>query len=422
MKRLPFLALMLITFSASAQFDKYFYNKSLRIDYIHSGNAVSDYYAIDELIDEPYWGGSHLNLISPFDYGNFKFTVTDVASGNVIYSQGFSSLFSEWQTTAEAKLTNRAFPENVVFPYPRKAVVVEFYNRQKDNAWLKVFSYNVDPQSYFIRREHRLEYPSFDIHQSGDPSICLDIVIIPEGYTAGELDKFRADCTRLSDFLLQCSPFSDYASKINIVGVAAPSAESGADIPGKEIWKKTLVNSNFYTFNIERYLTTTDMKSVRDAAANAPYDAICVLVNSEVYGGGGIYNYYALFTSDNAYANYVFVHEFGHSMAGLGDEYYTSDVAYQDFYNLKVEPWEPNLTTLVNFDAKWKSMVSKGAPIPTPEADKKEFAVGAYEGGGYVAKGVYRPSYDCTMKSLSYNNFCPVCNKAVRDMLEFYTH
>jgi hypothetical protein len=186
------------------------------------------------------------------------------------------------------------------------------------------------------------------------------------------------------------------------------------------VWKKTILNSSFYTFDIDRYLTTYDMKSVRDVAANVPYDQICVVANSQEYGGGGIYNHYALFTSDNAYANYVFVHEFGHSFAGLGDEYYNSEVAYEDFYNLKVEPWEPNLTTLVDFDSKWKSMVPPDAPIPTPASEKNKVEVGAYEGGGYMTKGIYRPSHDCTMKSLSYNNFCPVCQQAIRDMMETY--
>jgi hypothetical protein len=162
------------------------------------------------------------------------------------------------------------------------------------------------------------------------------------------------------------------------------------------------------------------MKSVRDVAANAPYDAICVIANSKVYGGGGIYNFYALFTSDNQYADYVFVHEFGHSFAGLGDEYYDSSVAYENFYDLNYEPWEPNLTTLVKFDTKWKDMLPLGTPVPTPENEKENIKLGAYEGGGYVTKGIYRPSYDCSMKSISYNNFCPVCRRSIELMIQSY--
>lgn len=418
-----YLALLLVAFglTSSAQFEKYFYNKTLRIDYMHTGNATTDAYAIDELMDEPYWGGSKVSLVSGMDYGNYKVTVTDVESGVLIYTHCYSSLFAEWQTTAEAKETFRSYPENVVIPYPKKPVMVDFYNHTRDNTWIRKFSYKVDPKSYFIKKERRHEYPSFVINRAGDPAVCLDIVFIPEGYTMDEMAKFKADCARLAGFLLKCAPFNAYADKINISGVEAPSPQSGADIPGKDIWRKTVLNSTFYTFDVERYLTTCDMKSVRDVAANVPYDQVCIVANSQVYGGGGIYNHYALFTSDNPYADYVFVHEFGHSFAGLGDEYYNSEVAYEDFYNLKVEPWEPNLTTLVDFDSKWKSMVTPGAPIPTPAGDKERYAVGAYEGGGYMTNGVFRPSHDCTMKSLSYNNFCPVCQQAIREMLETYT-
>ena len=421
MKNLLFLFIWLISLNASAQFEKYFYNKTLRIDYMHAGTADTDVYALDELIDEPFWGGSKTNLICPFNYGNYKFTVTDVASGELIYSKGYSSLFAEWQTTAEARETTRSYPENVVMPYPKKPVTVDFFKRKRDGEWENQFTLKVDPKSYFIKKERRHEFPHFMVNDAGKPEECLDIVFVPEGYTLAEMDKFKADCARLADFLLNCKPFDEYKGKINIYGVEAPSAESGADIPGKDIWKKTILNSNFYTFDIERYLTTTDMKSVRDVAANVPYDQICVIANSQIYGGGGIYNHYALFTSDNPFANYVFVHEFGHSFAGLGDEYYNSEVAYEDFYNLSIEPWEPNITTLVNFETKWKDMVPEGTPIPTPEKDKDKYAVGAYEGGGYMTKGIFRPAYDRTMKSLSYNNFCPVCQKAIREKIEFYT-
>lgn len=423
MKLLLITTLAIVTLAVQGQtvkFNDYFYNKTLRFDYIHAGTANTDFYALDELIEEPYWAGSKTNLISPFDYGNYKVTLTDAATGNLIFSYGYSTLFSEWQTTAEAQLTTRAFPENVVFPFPRKTVIVDFYNHTKQQVWVKKFTYTLDPSSYFIKKERRLEYPYFKINDAGKPENCLDIVFIPEGYSAAEMDKFKSDCKRLTEYLFNNDPYTEYRDRINVYGVEAPSQESGVDIPGKDVWKKSVLNSNFYTFDTERYLTTSDMKSVRDVAANAPYDVICVVANSPVYGGGGIYNFYALFTSDNEYADYVFVHEFGHSFGGLGDEYFTSDVAYEGFYDLKSEPWEPNLTTLVNFDSKWKNMVVDGTPIPTPDADKKKFKVGAYEGGGYIAKGIYRPSFDCSMKSNSYNNFCPVCRDALKRMIESY--
>lgn len=412
--------LLFVVAQGQVEFDRYFYNKSLRMDYIHSGTATTDAYALDELIEEPYYAGSRTVLVSPFDYGNYRVTVEDEKSGTLIWRQGYSTLFSEWQTTPEAKQVTRAFPENVVFPFPKKPVFISLWNRTKDQKWEKKFTYRVDPASYFIKNERRHSFPYFTINNAGDPATCLDIVFVPEGYTETEMEKFRKDCERLTGYLFKNRPFDKYKDRINVYGVEAPSAEGGADIPGKDVWKRTILNSSFYTFDIERYLTTADMKSVRDVASNAPYDHICVVANSEVYGGGGIYNFYALFTSDNNFADYVFVHEFGHSFGGLGDEYFDSSVAYENFYDLNFEPWEPNLTTLVDFDTKWKSMVPSSTPIPTPEDQKDIVKLGAYEGGGYITKGIFRPSYDCTMKSISYNNFCPVCSDALSKMIESY--
>ncbi|MEO8399043.1 MAG: M64 family metallopeptidase, partial [Ignavibacteriaceae bacterium] len=210
-------------------------------------------------------------------------------------------------------------------------------------------------------------------------------------------------------------------NKFNILGIEAPSEESGTDIPPKNIWKKTLFMTKFYTFDLDRYLMTIDNKDIRDAASNVPYDQIVLLVNTEMYGGGAIYNHYSVAVSDNNYSEYIFIHEFGHGFASLGDEYYDSDVAYKDFYSSDVEPLDPNLTTLVNFDSKWKDLVDPSTPIPTPVEDKYIDKVGAFEGGGYVEKGVYRPAYDCTMKSISINNFCPVCKRAIQQMIDFYS-
>ena len=228
------------------------------------------------------------------------------------------------------------------------------------------------------------------------------------------------DAQRFKDYLLKCAPYSSLADKINIWVVPAASKQSGTDIPGKEIWRNTLFDSHFYTFGTERYLNTVNNKQVRDVAANAPYDQIYILVNSSKYGGAGIYNYYSICTADDKNSNFVFTHEFGHAFAGLGDEYYTSDVSVEDFYDLKSEPWEPNLTTMVDFDKKWKTLVEEGIPVPTPATKEFKDKTGVFEGGGYVEKGVYRPSLDCSMKSVKYDYFCEVCTRAIIQMVEFY--
>jgi hypothetical protein len=421
-KYISLFFITIISFSnAQIEFDNYFYNKSLRIDYFHFGDSLNDSYAIDELIEEPYWGGSKNNLLDLFKYGNYIIKVFDNESNKLIFSKSYTTLFSEWQTTEEAKHTTKGFNETVIIPYPKKEVRVEFYSRDKKNNPLKKFEYIINPSNYFIKKENRHIYPTFDVVNNGDPSTKVDIVIIPEGYTKEEMEMFRKDCEKFSNYIFNSSPFKENKDKFNIRGIEAPSEESGTDIPADSLWKKTLLNTSFYTLDLERYLMTEDYKTVCDVAANVPYDQIYILVNSDNYGGGAIYNYYSVCVNQNRFEEYIFTHEFGHGFAGLADEYYTSDVTYEDFYPLDVEPLEPNLTTLVNFESKWADMVNDSIPIPTPEEPKYKDVVGAFEGGGYVSKGVYRPKMDCTMKSISVNNFCPVCKRAIQEMIDFYT-
>lgn len=421
MRTITLAILCLITVNVYSGFADYFAFKSLRLDYFRTGNHETEIVSIDELIEEPFWGGSKTNLIDIFEYGHHKFEVFDFATEKLIYSNTSSSLFSEWQTTAEAKETWRTFGESFVFPFPLQKVFVVFYTRDRKNNWIEKFSYTIDPESVFISRERKAVHPVFEAHLSTDSWSAVDIVLLPEGYTQEELTKFRNDCLRFTEYLLKAKPFNENTGRINIRAVLAPSAESGTDIPGRNIWKQTVMNSNFYTFGLDRYLTTMDMKSARNLAANVPYDQIVILVNSRQYGGGGIYNFYSITTSDHLLADYVFIHEFGHAFAGLGDEYYSSEVAYIDYYDLEVEPWEPNLTTMVNFERKWQDMLEPDTPVPTPNEETFKSTIGVFEGGGYTTEGVYRPYYDCTMKSAGYDNFCPVCIRAIQQMIDFHS-
>jgi IgA Peptidase M64/Peptidase M64 N-terminus len=421
MKLVLFLLLFISITYSQINFDDYFEDKTLRLDYFHSGDKENDFYSFDELIEEPFWGGSKVNLIDKFNYGKYKFEVYDAAINQLIYSKGYSTIFNEWQTTEEAKNTTRTFNETVVFPFPKNPVLVKFYASNRKNEWIKKFEYEVNPENYFIKPERISEYKKFEVLNSGDPSEKVDIVIIPEGYTEDEINSFKEDCERFAGYLFNSSPFKENKDKFNIWGIEAPSIESGTDIPKEDIWKKTLINSTFYTFDLERYLMTYDNKILRNIASNAPYDQIYILVNSDKYGGGAIYNHYSVCVNDNKYSEFVFVHEFGHGFASLADEYFTSDVAYEDFYPLDVEPTDPNLTTLVDFDSKWKDLVEDGTPIPTPDTDGYKNKVGAFEGGGYMEKGIYRPAHDCTMKSIKVDGFCPVCKRAIQQMIDFYS-
>ena len=410
-----------ISILAQVQFDQYFSEGCIRLDLVLAGNHESSNVYLDEIRKEPFWGGSHNNLLDPFDYGQYRIVVIDEFSGNLIFSRGFCTFFEEWQTVAEAKLYKKAFDQVIRFPMPLDTVHVEILQRDERNIFQTVFSIRIDPADPYISGGLSTVYPSRMIVDNGLPENNLDVVFIAEGYTLSETEKFYMDVERLSDSLLEVSPIKEFKNRFNIYAVAAISEDSGTDLPERGIWNETALNSSFYTFKLERYITTEDCKAVRDAAANVPYDQICVLVNSGKYGGGGIYNHYSIVTSDDINSHKVVIHEFGHAFAGLADEYYTSDVAYEGFFKLDLEPWQPNLTTLVNFESKWKNMLDEGIPVPTPAIQEYSDKTGVFEGGGYSVKGIYRPAVNCRMKSNSAVQFCEVCQDAITRMIRYYT-
>jgi hypothetical protein len=422
MRTLALLLLLSLTAALQGQstFEKYFTGKVLRFDFMLSGNSQKTLVYPVGLKEEPFFAGSKVNLTDTFDYGNFKYEVFDIPDNSLIYSRGFSTLFQEWQTTAEAKSIERSFYEVATMPFPKNKVKFVLSMRERTGSFTRLYETEIDPGSYFIRREAPLKAAVTRINDAGDPSTCVDLVFLAEGYRADEMAKFRDDVKKMSDILFAEPPFNEYKNKINIWAVESVSQESGTDIPGDKIYVNTAMNFSFYTFDIDRYLTSQDIKSINDYAANAPHDNIIVLINSEKYGGGGVYNYYTGTTTGHPYSAKVFIHELGHGFTGLADEYYSSEVAYEDFYPLNVEPWEPNITTRVNFDTKWTKMIAKDTPVPTPSEDKFKDVTGLFEGGGYSAKGIYRPELDCRMKSNGPKGYCSVCREAVKKMIEFY--
>lgn len=418
-----FISTLLFSFSnviSQIKFNEYFEDKALRIDYYHGGNYNSEFFIIDELIEEKFWAGNKNNLIIPFDFGKYQILVKDLKQDILLYSYNYSTLFSEWQTIEEAKNIQRIFHETVLIPYPKNPVKVEFYSRDSLNKLQLKFELKLDPDDPYIVKERNNTLNTISILNNGKSENKVDLVIIPEGYTKADSSKLLKDSFRFSEYLFNSSPFKENKDKFNINLIYAWSEEAGTDIPPENIWKNTLLNSRFYTFYLDRYLMTSDNKTLRNVASNAPYDQIYILVNTDKYGGGAIYNHYAVCISDNKFSEYVFVHEFGHSFAFLADEYYSSEVAYENFYRYDVEPLEANITTLINFDTKWKKMIEKDIPIPTPNSKEYFNKVGVFEGGGYSAKGIYRPQYDCTMKSISVDNFCAVCKETITKMINYY--
>ena len=411
-------ALLFMQACTQSTYDRYFEDKSLRIDYMSIGDAKTQTAVVHELREEPVWGGPKKNLIEPFGYGEYLMEIYDASSDELIYSRSFCSLFGEWRTTAEAKTEIQAWYNSMSIPYPKDRIIVDLKARNKaDMKFYSIMRHEIDPSSMFIDKAPLVDNKVVKIQDNGGPTDKVDLVFIAEGYTEAELDKFFKDAERFSEALFACPPFDTCRDDFNVWAVGTVSMDSGTSSSGIGIYKNTALKTGYYTFGLDRYLTTKDMKSIKDATWNVPCDAVFLLINAETYGGGGIYNSYACGTADNARTLNVFTHEFGHSFAGLGDEYFESEVAYESYYNLEKELWEPNITTLVEFDRKWKDLLPEGTPIPTPLNDETKDKIGVFEGGGYLSEGIYRPMDHCMMRD--YAPFCPACSRAILQMVDF---
>ena len=405
-----------------AQFDRYFTESSLRVDYVLTGNKASTTFSLKELIHEPYWSGSKTNLIDELEFGNYIVKVFEAGTDNLLFSKGYQNLYGEWLTTPEASTLTKSFEESVIVPFPKVRIDIAFYYKNWEGELKEGMRLTVSPDNYFIRDYDNLNLPIYDSWIGNkDITKAVDIVILPEGYTQAEMGKFIKDCDFFVKSLFNYAPYDRYRESFNIRGVMAASAESGCTMPGDHIYKNTVMRFSFWTFDSERYCMSTDNRDIRDLAGQVPYDQIYILVNTEKYGGGGIYNFYCSSASSNSFSSDVIIHEFGHGFAGLADEYYNDETGYDHMYNLAVEPWEPNITTLVDFSGKWGDMLDKKIPVPTPREPKYEQTIGVFEGGGYEAKGMYSPHMDCLMKTFKGHEFCPVCQRAIERMILYYS-
>ena len=420
MKKILFL-LLLLPLAVRAQFDTYFEKASLRIDYTLTGNANTTAFALKEMICEPYWSGSTVHLIDGLEYGNYIVKVFEPKTGKLLFSKGYQNLYGEWQTTAEAAEVTKSFEESVIVPFPKKPVEVALFRKDWDGNIIEGMRLTVKPDDYFIRQADNLHLPVYDVWiGNADITKAVDVVILPEGYTQEEMGKFVKDCDFFVKSLFEYAPYDRYRSSFNVRAVMAPSVESGCTEPGAHVYKNTVMRFSYWTFDSERYCMSTDNRDIRDLAGQVPYDQIYVLINSQKYGGGGIYNFYCSSAASNSFSGDIIIHEFGHGFAGLADEYYEDETSYGDMYNKKLEPWEPNITTLINFDAKWKDLMDADTPVPTPRERQYEHTVGVFEGGGYESHGVYSPHMDCLMKTFRGHVFCPVCQRAIERMILYY--
>ena len=412
--------LLISTFAFAQDFQRYFEDATLRLDYNFAGNARHQAIAVDELCRIPHWYGKKQRLNELPVEGNGHITVRQHGTNKVLYRNSFSTLFQEWLTYNEAKTNSKSFENVFLVPFPKDTVdvTVELFDNRRQV--MTSLTHTVVPTDILIRRigeKHVTPYET--LQKAADTTRCIHIAYIAEGYTEAEMPTFLNDCRTAMEALFAHEPFKALRNRFNVIAVKSPSAESGTSNPGKGIWKNTALHSNFNTFYSDRYLTTLHLKTLHNWLAGTPYEHIIVLVNTENYGGGGILNFYNLSSCNHKSFLPVVVHEFGHSFAGLADEY-----AYEqeqlNMYPLDIEPWEPNITTLVQFDKKWKNLLDPKTPIPTPLNNKK-YTLGAFEGAGYSLKGVYRGERNCRMRANDIPNFCTVCRKALTDVINFYT-
>jgi hypothetical protein len=476
MKKLFFFYILCSWPVFGQSYDASFLKNTMRVDYYHIGTKDKEQITLDKVYEESAWPGSTTNLLDTLNLGDQMVTVSDLQTSTLLYSRGYATVFGEWQTTDEAiNGTWKTFHETVRFPFPKRKVMVVFFRRDKfvaageKMAFREIFSVVIDPNDPTVVNREQRPAPSgkYDIMINGPAEKKVDILILGDGYTKDEMVKFRNDAKHFTDVLFSYQPFKKHKTDFNVRALEVISKDSGIDRPDKNIWKNTALGTAYNTFGSERYALTEENRALRDIAGSVPYDFITILINDNRYGGGGIFNLYttcftkAVQPGQEWECDYVYVHEFGHCFGALADEYYTSQVSYNDFYPKGIEPWEPNITrtnTLENL--KWKQEVSKDVPIPTPwkkaEYDsidalrgtlsrqapdyyqKRESLlkqsqeilkdarwsgkVGAFEGAGYMSKGLYRPAIDCKMFALNPIDYDPVCAAAIERMIEMYTH
>lgn len=422
-KHILFLLCLIAVSPTRAQvFADHFADKTLRVDYIFNGNASGQAICLDGLSALPTWAGRKHHLAELPLQGNGQIVMRNAASGKTIYTTSFSSLFQEWLETDEARNVTKGFENTFLLPYPLQPVEIEITLLDPRRNVRASMKHIVHPNDVLIEQKGNSHItPHKYLLHNDSPEKCIDVAILAEGYTLQEMQTFYEDADIACKSIFDHEPFKSMKKRFNVVAVASPSTDSGVSVPRLNEWKHTAFGSHFSTFYSDRYLTTSRVKAIHDALAGIPYEHIIILANTEEYGGGGIYNSYTLTTAHHPMFRPVVVHEFGHSFGGLADEYFYDNDVMTDTYPLDIEPWEQNISTQVDFAAKWKDMLSENTPVPTPAEVSENYPTGVYEGGGYSAKGIFRPAENCRMRTNEYPAFCPVCQRALRRIIEFYT-
>lgn len=440
--------------------------KTLRLDFFHTGSVTEEWLSLDGLAIEGPWPGSLNRTIDETNLGRYLFEVRDLPSNALLFSRGFASIYGEWEATDEAQRVRRTFHESLRFPLPvRRAQVIVKKRDQEHGGFRELWSYSFEPTDPAIDRSAPpADVVVWAVQETGPPAQKVDLLLIGDGYTAAEMDKWHGDARRLTAELFKVSPFRENQQRFNVWAIDVPAAQSGISRPLTGTYRRSPVRATYDAFGSERYVLSFDNKRWREIAAAAPYEFVEIVTNTRAYGGGGIFNLYATVAADNAFTPYVFVHEFGHHFAGLADEYYTSDVAYAPASG-RPEPWEPNVTASTA-NPKWNDLIATETPRPTawdkqafeeyqrgiqarrrairaagrPEAEmealfreelaatikqlsagKHATAVGLFEGAMYEASGYYRSRADCIMFTRNLEGgFCAACRRAIERVIALY--
>ncbi len=463
-----FLALgmsLLLRAQQNDDYTKYFTGETMRVDYFHTGTATEEHFSLDRILNDGAWAGSKTVLLDGLNRGLYFVKITDTLTNSLLYSRGFASVFGEWQSTGDPAWGT--FHESLRFPWPKLPVKLTIEKRDAKNNFVAIWSTVIDPKSRIVNPSLLSSpYKTFPYIVNGNSDTHVDIVILGDGYTAAEMPEFHKDVAALTDELFTVEPFKSRIADFNVRAVETPSASSGVNKPHPGVFSRTPLSMSYGAFDSERYALSYDNRSIRDVAASVPYDYMFILINERTYGGGGIFSLYSTVAADNKFSRYIFVHEFGHCFAALADEYYTSDVAYQS-NAISVEPWEPNVTALLDpAGLKWKDLVKPGTPIPTPwgktefdnfsygiqkerralraanvpetemenlferekkislemfDSNKYKEDAGAFEGGNYFQFGIYRSALDCIMFTRNRQAFCPACTRAISEVIDMYS-
>jgi hypothetical protein len=374
------------------------------------------------------------------DWGDYRLTLVDAGTNGVLSTTGFDSNIAAIADAASTTLCVRC-------TLPASAFTLNVEKRRPGGVFQNVLSSGVDP--WRVGEAQALAARIDAIVQNGAPSDKVDLAIVGDGYTEDEHAKFDADAKRAAAYLFSVEPFRSRSHDFNVNTVFVESAQSGVTDSHLGERRESAFGCAYGSGAGERTLSVGDETKLRDAAAALAYDVLLVAVNSRRYGGSAYFGGPAVVAMDSAAARYLVLHELGHALAGLAEEYY---IPYGDgpTYRGNVEPWQPNVTTALetrkwatpqsipsrwnktqyeryfaNYVRRYSALRAGGASESAIEKLMREAAgrqavllgreraVGLYEGAAGYSKGVYRAETDCIMFSLQTQYYCAACTAAL---------